>query len=78
MTEPTTTASARLRAEFTAMLGAERQSKWLTAFADVRREHYVPSFYRQDAQNQWEEVSMRRSGLPGGRVLGRRTDYSAQ
>ncbi|MHC3820820.1 methyltransferase domain-containing protein [Streptomyces sp. DT9] len=62
MTEPTTTASARLRAEFTAMLGAESQSEWLTAFAEVRREHYVPSFYRQDVQNEWEMVS---AGDPG-------------
>ncbi|MGW0671911.1 methyltransferase domain-containing protein [Streptomyces sp. NPDC002746] len=57
MNKPTATASARLRADFTAILGAERRSEWLTAFAKVRRENYVPSFYRQDAQNQWEEVS---------------------
>ncbi|MBO0918531.1 methyltransferase domain-containing protein [Streptomyces laculatispora] len=62
MTDPSTTTSAVLRARFAAMLGEERKSPWLAAFADVPREHYVPSFYRQDAQGQWQKVS---EGDPG-------------
>ncbi|HCA86503.1 MAG TPA: hypothetical protein DEQ61_13950 [Streptomyces sp.] len=62
MTEPNDTASAVLRAKFAATLGDERRSEWLAAFADVPREHYVPSFYRQDDQGEWHEVS---DGDPG-------------
>lgn len=62
MIEPYETASAVLRAKFAAMLGEERQSEWLAAFAEVPREHYVPSFYRQDLEGRWHEVS---AGEPG-------------
>lgn len=62
MTEPNDTASAMLRATFAAVLGKERRSEWLAAFADVSREHYVPSFYRQDEQGHWHEVA---EGDPG-------------
>lgn len=62
MTDPHTLTSAMLRAGFAAMLGEERQSEWLAAFADVPREHYVPSFYQQDGQGRWHKVS---AGDPG-------------
>lgn len=63
MNEPNDLASAALRARFAASLGeGGRQSRWLAAFADVPREHFVPSFYRQDEQGRWYEVS---EGSPG-------------
>lgn len=62
MTESDITSSAVLRAEFAAMLGKERQSDWSAAFAEVPREHYVPSFYRQGRQNRWERVTTGDSG----------------
>lgn len=34
----------------------------MAAFADVPREHFVPSFYEQDGQGRWHEVSQ---GDPG-------------
>ncbi|GAA2997776.1 methyltransferase domain-containing protein [Streptomyces drozdowiczii] len=50
--------SAALRARFAAALGeGDRQSRWLAAFADVPREHFVPSFYQQDGRGRWYEVS---------------------
>ncbi|MCX0244046.1 methyltransferase domain-containing protein [Streptomyces drozdowiczii] len=58
MTDPNSHTSAALRARFAAALGeGGRQSQWLAAFADVPREHFVPSFYRQDAEGRWYEVS---------------------
>ncbi len=54
--------TAELRAEFSAALGEGRRSDWLPAFAEVPREHFVPSFYEQNEQGQWHEVS---DGDPG-------------
>ncbi|MEU2022976.1 methyltransferase domain-containing protein [Streptomyces sp. NPDC016469] len=63
MTAPNDLASAALRAQFAAALGEEtRSSRWLAAFADVPREHFVPRFYRQDGRGHWYEVS---EGDPG-------------
>ncbi|WP_406287432.1 methyltransferase domain-containing protein [Streptomyces sp. NBC_00209] len=63
MTEPNDLSSAMLRARFAASLGeGAHPSRWLAAFADVPREHFVPSFYRQDGQGRWYEVS---EGDPG-------------
>lgn len=58
MTDTNGPTSATLRARFAAALGeGARQSRWLGAFADVPREHFVPSFYQQDEQGHWYEVS---------------------
>ncbi|MYQ75615.1 MULTISPECIES: methyltransferase domain-containing protein [unclassified Streptomyces] len=63
MTDPNGIATAALRARFAAALGeGGRQSRWLAAFADVPREHFVPQFYRQDEQGHWYEVSERDPG----------------
>ncbi|WP_405897926.1 methyltransferase domain-containing protein [Streptomyces sp. NBC_00727] len=58
MTDTNDLTSAALRAGFAAALGeGGRQSRWLAAFADVPREHFVPSFFQQDEQGRWYEVS---------------------
>ncbi|WLQ33994.1 methyltransferase domain-containing protein [Streptomyces castrisilvae] len=62
MTEPNDTSSSALRARFAASLGGGGQSQWVGAFSRVPREHFVPSFYQQDENGRWYEVS---EGDPG-------------
>ncbi|WP_327369190.1 methyltransferase domain-containing protein [Streptomyces sp. NBC_01217] len=57
MSARNTIAAAELRAEFAAALCEGRSNEWLTAFADVPRERFIPVFHRQDERGQWNEVS---------------------
>lgn len=54
---PTVPTAASLRAAFATALGDGGRSEWLTAFATVPRELFVPRFYQQDGKGQWYEVS---------------------
>lgn len=62
MNEPSVPAPAALRAKFAAALDDGHRSKWLTAFAAVPRELFVPRFHQQDEEGRWYEVS---DGDPG-------------
>ncbi|WP_326736378.1 methyltransferase domain-containing protein [Streptomyces sp. NBC_01022] len=62
MNEPSAPTPASLRAKFAAALGDGQPSEWLTAFATVPRELFVPRFHQQDGHGRWHEVS---DGDPG-------------
>ncbi|MER7109652.1 methyltransferase domain-containing protein [Streptomyces sp. NPDC000229] len=58
MTRHSDATAEELRAQFAGALGQGRTSEWLAAFADVPRELFVHSFYRQDQQGGWREVTV--------------------
>lgn len=49
--------TADLRARYAATIGGGRPSPWRDAFAEVPRHHFVPSFFRQDDQGEWRQVT---------------------
>ncbi|MEU9090068.1 methyltransferase domain-containing protein [Streptomyces sp. NPDC048428] len=62
MSEPSALTTATLRAEFATALDHGQQSEWLTAFAAVPRELFVPRFHQQSDKGEWYEVSDRDPG----------------
>ncbi|MEU7030012.1 methyltransferase domain-containing protein [Streptomyces sp. NPDC046275] len=58
MTRHSDATAGELRAKFAGDLGQGRTSEWLAAFASVPREVFTPSFWQQDAENQWREVTV--------------------
>ncbi|MFI1398352.1 methyltransferase domain-containing protein [Streptomyces sp. NPDC020681] len=62
MTWPNMGATSALRQTLAAEIDTGQSSKWLSAFGEVPRHHFTPTFFRQDARGDWNEVTW---GDPG-------------
>lgn len=59
MTDDPTT---ELRANYAATIGEGRPSPWRKSFAEVPRHHFVPSYFQQNDQGTWRQVTEQDDG----------------